>query len=146
MTSYWARWRLKSLASGLFAQSFVQRKHQSSASFVRGIHIWPVDSPHKRPVARKMFPVEVVIMYIVPLNRWDSRTTFDRTHPGVCTGGGSHCQEVASGQHQPLRVHDGTAGMLIYSSVLYFGGLVQDCSNSSAIALELLQSCNEPSI
>ena len=31
-----------------------QRKHQSSASlaFVRGIHWWPVDSPHKGPVRR----------------------------------------------------------------------------------------------
>ena len=36
-----------------------QRKHQSSASlaFVRGIHRWPVNSPHKRPVTRKMFPL-----------------------------------------------------------------------------------------
>ena len=35
-----------------------QRKHQSSASlaFVRGIHRWPVNSPHKWPVTRKMFP------------------------------------------------------------------------------------------
>ena len=34
-----------------------QRKHQSSASlaFVRGIHWWPVDSPFKWPVTRKMF-------------------------------------------------------------------------------------------
>ena len=34
-----------------------QRKHQSSASlaFVRGIYRWPVNSPHKRPVTRKMF-------------------------------------------------------------------------------------------
>ena len=33
------------------------RKHQSSASlaFVRGIHRWPVDSPHKEPVTRKCF-------------------------------------------------------------------------------------------
>ena len=32
-----------------------QRKHQSSASlaFVRGIHRWPVNSPHKWPVTRK---------------------------------------------------------------------------------------------
>ena len=31
-----------------------QRKHQSSASlaFVRGIHWWPVNSPHKGPVTR----------------------------------------------------------------------------------------------
>ena len=28
----------------------------------------------------------------------------------------------------------------------YFDGLVQDCSNSSALAMELLQSCTKPSI
>ena len=40
-----------------------QRKHQSSASlaFVRGIHRGPVDSPHKWPVTRKMFPFDDVI-------------------------------------------------------------------------------------
>ena len=41
-----------------------QRKHQSSASlaFVRGIHRGPVNSPHKRPVTRKMFPFDDAIM------------------------------------------------------------------------------------
>ena len=41
-----------------------QRKHQSSASlaFVRGIHRWPVNSPHKGPVTRKMFPFDGLIM------------------------------------------------------------------------------------
>ena len=41
-----------------------QRKHQSSASlaFVRGIHLWPVNSLHKGPVTRKMFPYDDVIM------------------------------------------------------------------------------------
>ena len=41
-----------------------QRKHQSSASlaFVRGIHRWPVNSPHKWPVTRKMFPFDDVII------------------------------------------------------------------------------------
>ena len=41
-----------------------QRKHQSSASlaFVREIHRLPVNSPHKRPVTRKMFPFDDVIM------------------------------------------------------------------------------------
>ena len=36
-----------------------QRKHQSPASlaFVRGIHQRPVNSPHKWPVTRKMFPL-----------------------------------------------------------------------------------------
>ena len=37
-----------------------QRKHQNSASlvFVRGIHRWPVDSPHNGPVTRQMFPFD----------------------------------------------------------------------------------------
>ena len=37
------------------------KKHQSSAAlaFVRGIHRWPVNSPHKWPVTRKMFPFDV---------------------------------------------------------------------------------------
>ena len=41
-----------------------QRKHQSSAllAFVRGIHLWPVKSPHKWPVTQTMFPTDDVIM------------------------------------------------------------------------------------
>ena len=41
-----------------------QGKHLSSASlaFARGIHRWSVDSPHKGPVTRKMFPFVDVIM------------------------------------------------------------------------------------
>ena len=41
-----------------------QRKHQRSASlaFVGGINRWPVNSPHKEPVTRKMFPFDDVIM------------------------------------------------------------------------------------
>ena len=41
-----------------------QRKYQSSASlaFVWGIHRWSVNSPHTRPVTRKMFPFDNVIM------------------------------------------------------------------------------------
>ena len=41
-----------------------QSKHQSSTSlaFVWGIHRGPVNSPHKWPVTRKMFPFDDVIM------------------------------------------------------------------------------------
>ena len=41
-----------------------QRKHKSSASlaFLRGIHRWPVNSPHKGPVTWEMFPFDDVIM------------------------------------------------------------------------------------
>ena len=45
-----------------------QRKYQSSASlaFVWGIHRGPVNSPHKWPVTRKVFPFDDVIMAL-----WD---------------------------------------------------------------------------
>ena len=45
-----------------------QRKHQSSASlaFMRGIHRGPVNSPHKWPGTRKMFPFDNVIMSVWP--------------------------------------------------------------------------------
>ena len=74
MTSYWARWRLKSPALRLFTQPFIQgadhRKHQSTASlaFVRGIHRWPVNSLHKRPATRKMFPSDDGIMVRIKTN------------------------------------------------------------------------------
>ena len=44
-----------------------QRKHQRSASlaFVWGIHRGPVNSPHKWPVTRKIFPFDDVIMKYV---------------------------------------------------------------------------------
>ena len=44
-----------------------QRKHGSSISwaFVREIHQWPVDCPHKGPVTWKMFPFDDVIMVAV---------------------------------------------------------------------------------
>ena len=43
-----------------------RRKHQSLASlaFVRGIHRWPVNSPHNGPVTRKMFSFDDVIMIL----------------------------------------------------------------------------------
>ena len=57
-----------------------QRKHESSASlaFVLGIHRVPVNSPHKWPVTRKMFPFDDVIMTKATLGRrisWLPRMT-----------------------------------------------------------------------
>ena len=71
-----------------------QRKHQSSMSlaFVRGIHRWQVNSPHKGPVTRKMFPFDDVIMEwkssdemgprTLTLIRWCPQTSMDR-QPGL---------------------------------------------------------------
>ena len=62
-------WHYSDVIMGVMAYSTVysgadQRKHQSSVSlaFVRGIHRWPVNSSRKRPVTRKMFPFDDVIM------------------------------------------------------------------------------------
>ena len=56
-----------------------QSKHQSSASlaFVWVIHRGPVNSPHKRPVTRKKFPFDDVIM------KWKAVTVDMRT-ASVC--------------------------------------------------------------
>ena len=49
-----------------------QRKLRSSASlaFVRGIHRWPVNFPHKGPVTRKMLPFDDVILQTLSELRW----------------------------------------------------------------------------
>ena len=45
-------------------------KHQSSASlaFVRGLHRWPVNSPHKWPITRKIFPFDDLIMWYIDIS------------------------------------------------------------------------------
>ena len=64
---------MSAMASQIIAISIVystvcsgadQREKQTSTSlaFVRGIHPWPVNSPHKGPVTRKMFQFGDIIM------------------------------------------------------------------------------------
>ena len=66
----WARYRLKSPASRLLTSPCVQARIKENIKaprywpFVRGIHRWPVNSPHKGPVTRKMFPFHDVIMVV----------------------------------------------------------------------------------
>ena len=52
-----------------------QRKCQSSASlaFVRGIHRWPVNSPHRGPITREMFPFDDVIMRATYHGQWHNQ-------------------------------------------------------------------------
>ena len=52
-----------------------QRKHQSFASlaFMWGIHRWPVNSPHKGSVTRKMFPFDD---FIITLENMRTLVTF----------------------------------------------------------------------
>ena len=68
---------LSSVYSTLYSDAD-QRKYQSSASlaFVWGIHRGPVNSPHKRPVTRKMSPFDDVIMLALVLNIKDTSELF----------------------------------------------------------------------
>ena len=47
-----------------------QRKHQSSASLAFGNSPGPVNSPHKGPVKRNMFPFDDVILHICGTSGW----------------------------------------------------------------------------
>ena len=69
-----------------------QRKHQSSASlaFVRRIPRWPVNSPHKWPVTRKMFPFDDVIMSASALPSPEVRTFTRDGITSVCVQGERH--------------------------------------------------------
>ena len=68
-SSYYSDAIMRAMASQITGVSTVswggdQRKHRSPASlaFERGIHRLPVNSPHKGPVTRKMFPFDDVTM------------------------------------------------------------------------------------
>ena len=75
-----------------------QSKHQSSASlaFVGGIHRGPVNSPHKWPVTRKMFPFDDVIMIFGMISRdesgWAQPARDDRYNATSSLVGWAHTQ------------------------------------------------------
>ena len=111
-----------------------QINHQSSGSlaFVKGIHRWPVDSPRNEPVTQKMFLFDDVIMFNAahyschntrPRPRWGTKL---RTPKGL------YICHIGRVQANCLQMRQ------------YIDGLVQGCSNSNALAVELLQSCTKP--
>ena len=57
-----------SIVCSTVCSSTDQRKHQSSASlaFVRGIHRWPVDSPHQGAVTPKRVLFDAIMMFHPP--------------------------------------------------------------------------------
>ena len=66
-----------SIVYAIVCSGIDQRKYQSYASlaFVRGIHRWLVNSPHKGPVTRKMLPFNYIIMEtIVVCNLYVNRS------------------------------------------------------------------------
>ena len=80
--------------------STVQRKHQSYASltFLRGMHRWLVNSPHKGPVTQEIFPFDDIIMItshlsvrlvMILLNSSNGSYQFNAAHWQHCrTGSG----------------------------------------------------------
>ena len=81
-----------------------QRKHHSSASptFMGEIHQWPVNSPHKRPVTRKIFPFYDVIM--LQCWSWPYRnlpSTGLSARPVQCRGHGGRIHVYGTDAHRP---------------------------------------------
>ena len=72
--------RLECLLQCLFMLRSKETARSASLAFVRGIHRWPVNSPQKGPVRRKMFPLSDVIMHRCYI-------TF-AVRASVCEGGG----------------------------------------------------------
>ena len=65
LTSQWTPWHIKSPASRLFTQPFIQTQIKENIAAPRHWPLnspGPVNSPHKGPVTRKMFPSDDVIM------------------------------------------------------------------------------------
>ena len=80
-----------------------QRKHQSSVSlaFVRGIHRWPVNSPHKGPGMRKMFAFDDVIM-LLQLLKDKGSTPLMPVKVTVCMISSEDTWEPLCGSYWPL--------------------------------------------
>ena len=87
VTSWWTRCCLKSPTSWLFTQPFIQGQIKENTKaprhwpVVRGIHHWPVNSPHKGPVTRKMFPFDDVILWRHPGVYFSIYGNFNHVYP-----------------------------------------------------------------
>ena len=126
-----------------------QRTHQSSASlsFVRGINRWPVNSPHKWPVTRKMFPFDDVIMMTLR-NLPDVSAAWHRSHAFVVC---SFVESLNLSNVISKRIPDGTVYPKKYAhgfcfAVLCCGYTLTDFPISiRLISLTLWQSNDCPS-
>ena len=92
-----------------------QWKHQSSASlaFMRGIHQWPVNSPHKWSVTRKMFPFDDVIM-LKPFACWWTIIDTAKVKSTVFAHWGRLNIKMSSYRHRDSHVKDKTVARPSY--------------------------------
>ena len=94
------------LLNRLFRRRSKKTSNSASLAFVRGIHRWPVNSPHIRPVTRKMFPFDEIIVMIrvfdyLKLNTFSqTKREFSNSlfqgQKGQCRGGGIFVPAVAA--------------------------------------------------
>ena len=70
-----------SIVYSIVCSSTNQGKHQRSSSlaFVRGIHRWPVNSPHKGPV--KVFLIVMSLSLVIHGKQWKSTVEIFHDHP-----------------------------------------------------------------
>ena len=123
-------WHLDCLLNCLFRCRSKKTQSSVSLAFVRGIHQWPVNSPHKGPVRRKMLPFDKVIMMKKTVNYM-------------------YFPSIESGYYQSSVCIIGkcvSSYWFLYKWWVYINGSVQNCSIFSALAIEILQSCTKPSV
>ena len=103
-----------------------------------GIHRSTVESSHKEPVMRKMFPCYVVLMHCTT----DVLKRLPTAHANICADATLHSwrRRITQPKHLLIKYWYGSDLLFIQ---LHIHRLLQDCSNSIANALELLQSCTK---
>ena len=84
----------------IFYSGADQRIYQRLALlvFVRGIHQWPMNSPHKEPVTRKMFSFDDVIMVMVDRSEFKVYLVF---HLGPCRDSSHTVYMIHSAMTEP---------------------------------------------
>ena len=112
---------------------------------LRGLYRWPMDSRHKGPVMRIM----TSLCHSPSCVQHPSRRRMLKWCPIIFITDSSctrsfNSRSVASSA-KTCKAWDNPGNSLIHV-VKHIDGLVQDCSNSSALAMELLQCCTKPSI
>ena len=106
-----------------------QRKHQNSASlaFVRGIHRGTVNSPHKWPVTRIMFPFDDVIMS-KPVWKYRLISGADMSYPPFMYRGATHyLRRTVEWRRCECMIHHshvGKHGLNYHSSCIRFVSLI----------------------
>ena len=124
------------------------RKYQSSASlaFVRGIHRWPVNSPHKGPVTRKCFHLMTSLWCTLMAWRWlvaetsSSSMVAHRCRPFVACQGRLNVMRIISFHPVPVFILDGI--LVMSSTPLSFSKGWSPATSDATLTTEMIQNAN----